>query len=63
MGNAVSTAGKLIERLGSVEIALDLFDAGGGEFGIGRADQRAQAIPLTEQGQGATGDVAATDDE
>ena len=31
--------------------------------GIGRSDQRAEAIPLPEQGQGAAGDVAAADDE
>jgi hypothetical protein len=63
MGNAVSPPGKLIERFGDVEIALDLLDPGGGERAIGRADQSAQAIPLPEQGQSATGDVAATDYE
>jgi len=63
MDDALRPRGKPIEGFGSVEIAIDLLDSGGGESGIGRAHQRAQAMALREQRQGATGDVAAADDE
>src|SRR5882724_9297637 len=63
MDDALRAPGKPIERFRSVEIALDLLDSGGGEPGVGRSDQRAETVPLLEQGQGATGDVAAADDE
>src|SRR6266850_30364 len=63
MDDALRPRGKPIEGFGSVEIAIDLLDSGGGESGIGRAHQRAQAMALREQRQGATGNVAAADDE